>query len=131
MTGFPDSHADLLEEKFATLATIGRDGIPQLTEVWFVYEDGQLRLSLNSSRRKSRNLRERPECSLFIVDLSNPYRYVDVRGQARIEPDDDYALADRVGAKYDSNLREHDAPGESRVAVTIVPSGVYAVDMSA
>jgi PPOX class probable F420-dependent enzyme len=131
MTGVPDSHADLLEEKFATLATIGRDGIPQLTEVWFVYEDGQLRLSLNSSRRKTRNLRERPECSLFIVDLSNPYRYVDVRGQARIEPDDDYALADRVGAKYDSNLREHDAPGESRVAVTIVPGGVYAVDMSA
>lgn len=131
MTGFPESHADLLEEKFATLATIGRDGIPQLTEVWFVYEDGELRISLNSSRRKTKNLRERPECSLFILDLSNPYRYVDVRGRARIEADDDYALADRVGAKYDSDLREHDAPWESRVAVTILPAGVYAIDMSA
>ena len=36
MTGFPESYADLLEQKFATLATIGRDGIPQLTEVWFL-----------------------------------------------------------------------------------------------
>jgi PPOX class probable F420-dependent enzyme len=131
MTGLPESHADLLEEKFATLATIGRDGIPQLTEVWFLYEDGELKISLNSSRRKTKNLLERPECSLFIIDLSNPYRYVDVRGRARIEADDDYALADRVGAKYDSDLREHDAPGESRVAVTILPASVYAIDMSA
>ncbi|MCW3018821.1 MAG: pyridoxamine 5-phosphate oxidase [Solirubrobacterales bacterium] len=131
MTGFPASHIDLLDAKFATLATIGRAGIPQLTEVWFLYEDGELKISLNSSRRKTKNLRERPECSLFILDLSNPYRYIDVRGRARIEPDDDYALADRVGAKYGSDLREHDAPGESRVVVTIVPTSIFAVDMSA
>lgn len=130
MSGFPESYADLLEQKFATLATIGRDGIPQLTEVWFLYEDGELKISLNRSRHKTENLRERPECSLFILDLSNPYRYVDVRGRARIEADEDYALADRVGAKYESDLRQHDAPGESRVVVTILATSVYAVDMS-
>jgi PPOX class probable F420-dependent enzyme len=131
MTGFPESHADLLEQKFATLATIGRDGGPQLTEVWFLHEDGELKISLNTSRRKTENLRERSACSLFILDLSNPYRYLDVRGRARVEADDDYALADRVGAKYESDLREHDAPGESRVTVTILPTSVYAIDMSA
>jgi PPOX class probable F420-dependent enzyme len=131
MTGFPESHADLLEQKFATLATIGRDGGPQLTEVWFLHEDGELKISLNRSRRKTENLRERSACSLFILDLSNPYRYLDVRGRARVEADDDYALADRVGAKYESDLREHDAPGESRVTVTILPTSVYAIDMSA
>jgi hypothetical protein len=55
---------------------------------------------------------------------------MDVRGRARIEPDDDYAFADRVGAKYDSDLREHDQPGEKRVVVTIEPQSIYAVDMS-
>jgi PPOX class probable F420-dependent enzyme len=131
VTEFPESHSDLLEAKFATLATIARDGSPQLTEIWFLYEDGELKISLNTSRRKTKNLRERPECSLFILDLSNPYRYVDVRGRARIEPDDDYALADRVGAKYGSDLREHDAPGERRVVVRIETTSVFAVDMSA
>ncbi len=130
MTEFPESHRDLLDGRFATLATTGRDGGPQLTEVWFLHEDGELRISLNSSRLKTKNLKARPQCSLFLLDLQNPFRYVDVRGSARIEPDDDYALADRVGAKYASDLRQHDGPGDRRVAVTIEPRSVYAVDMS-
>jgi PPOX class probable F420-dependent enzyme len=130
MTDFPESHGDLLDAQFATLATLGRDGSPQLTEVWFLHDDdGGLKLSLNTSRLKTRNLRRRPECSLFLLDLSNPYRYMDVRGRARIEPDDDYAFADRVGAKYGADLREHDAPGDSRVIVTVEPTNVFPVDM--
>jgi PPOX class probable F420-dependent enzyme len=127
----PQSHRDLLDGQFATLATLGRDCSPQLTEVWFLHEDDELKLSLNTSRLKTKNLRARPQCSLFLLDVSNPYRYVDVRGRAHIEPDDDYELADRVGAKYGSDLREHDAPGARRVAVTIEPANVFAVDMSA
>ena len=129
---FPDSHRDLLEARFATLATIGKAGGPQLTEVWFLFEDGEVKISLNDSRLKTKNLRARPLCSLFILDLANPFRYLDVRGRARIEPDDDYAVASRVGAKYEgADLREHDGPGERRVAVTIEPANVFAVDMSA
>jgi PPOX class probable F420-dependent enzyme len=130
MTTFPDSHRDLLEAQVASLATIGRDGFPQLTEIWFLLEDGELKLSLNTSRIKTRNLHERPQCSLLVLDLQNPYRYLEVRGNARIEPDDDYAFARRVGAKYDADLKVHDGPGDSRVTVTIEPANVYAVDMS-
>jgi PPOX class probable F420-dependent enzyme len=126
----PASHKDLLDADFATLATIGKDGGPQLTEVWFLSEDGDVKLSLNSSRLKTRNLVARPACSLLILDLENPYRYIAVRGHARVAPDSDYAFADRVGAKYSSDLREHDAPGEERVVVTIEPTNVFAVDMS-
>jgi PPOX class probable F420-dependent enzyme len=132
MTSFPESHRDLLDAQFATLATIGGNGWPQLTELWFLHEDGELRISLNDSRLKTRNLVKRPQCSLFILDLSNPYRYLEVRGNARIEPDDGYAFAQKVGAKYGgADLREHDRPGERRVVVTIEPVNVYAVDMSA
>jgi PPOX class probable F420-dependent enzyme len=129
MTEFPDSHRDLLDAKFASLATIGSDGFPHVTEIWFLHEDGELKISLNTSRRKTKNLTARPQCSLFILDLTNPYRYLDVRGRARIEPDDDYAFARQVGAKYDADLKLHDQPGETRVTVTIEPVNVYAVDM--
>lgn len=131
MSDFPSSHRDLLDGQFATLATIGADGVPQQTEVWFLHDDDdKLKVSLNTSRLKTRNLRRRPETSLFLLDLQNPYRFLDVRGRARIDPDEDYAFADKVGAKYGSDLREHDRPGESRVVVTIEPTNVFAVDMS-
>jgi PPOX class probable F420-dependent enzyme len=129
MTTFPESHHDLLNAQVATLATIGGKGFPQLTEVWFLHDDGELKLSLNSSRLKTRNLRQRPQCSLFVLDLENPYRYLEVRGNAEIEPDDDYAFAGLVGAKYNADLKVHDNPGESRLVVTIVPENIYAVDM--
>lgn len=127
----PESHRDLLEAEFATLATVAADGTPSQTEVWFLHEEDELKLSLNTARLKTKHLMARPRCSLLILDLKNPYRYLDVRGRARIEPDDDYAFADKVGGAYDSDLREHDGPGETRVVVTIEPTNVYAVDMGA
>ncbi len=130
MTTFPQSHSDLLDAQVATLATIGGDGYPQQTELWFLYDDGELKLSLNDSRLKTRNLVKRPQCSLMILDVKNPYRYLAVRGNAAIEPDDDYAFANKLGAKYSADLKVHDQPGESRVVVTIEPRNVYAVDMS-
>jgi PPOX class probable F420-dependent enzyme len=131
MTNFPDSHRDLLDAPVATLATIGGNGFPQLTEIWFLYDDGELKTSLNDSRLKTRNLQQRPQCSLFLLDLQNPYRYLEVRGNAKIEPDDDYAFANQLGAKYGGpDLSEHDKPGDKRVVVTIEPVNVYAVDMS-
>jgi PPOX class probable F420-dependent enzyme len=132
MTNFPDSHRDLLDGQVATFATIGGNGLPQLTEVWFLHDDdGELKISLNDSRLKTRNLQKRPQCSLLLLDLSNPYRYLEVRGNAKIEPDDDYSFARKFGAKYGgADLSEHDGPGESRVVVTIEPVNVYAVDMS-
>jgi PPOX class probable F420-dependent enzyme len=130
MTTFPESHTDLLDAQVATLATIGDDGYPQQSELWFLYDDGELKLSLNDSRLKTRNLVKRPQCSLLILDVKNPYRYLVVRGNAALEPDDDYSFADKFGKKYSADLRVHDQPGESRVVVTIEPTNVYAVDMS-
>jgi PPOX class probable F420-dependent enzyme len=130
MTNFPDSHRDLLDGQVATFATIGGNGLPQLTEVWFLHDDGELKLSLNSSRLKTRNLQKRQQCSLLLLDLQNPYRYLEVRGNAKVQPDDDYAFARKLGAKYDADLSVHDNPGETRVVVTIEPANVYPVDMS-
>ena len=130
MTDFPSSHRDLLDAEVATLATIDGRGFPALSEVWFLFDEGELKVSLNTARLKLRNLEARPECSLFILDLASPYRYLEIRGRARIEPDDDYAFADKVGAKYGgTDLRSIDRPGESRVVVTIEPVNVWPVNM--
>jgi PPOX class probable F420-dependent enzyme len=126
----PDSHRDLLEGQVLTLATVGEDGYPQLSEVWFLVEDGQVAISLNTRRQKVKNVQTEPSCTAFLLDLQNPYRYLEIRGTAVVEPDDDRAFAERVGAKYNADLREHDAPGDSRVVVRIVPIRVNAVDMS-
>jgi PPOX class probable F420-dependent enzyme len=129
MTTFPESHRDLLDAQVASLATVGRNGYPQVTEIWFLYDEGEVKLSLNTARLKTRNLQRDPHCTLFLLDLSNPYRYLEVRGDAKIEADDDYTFARKLGAKYDADLKVHDQPGESRVVVTIEPVNVYAVNM--
>ena len=129
MPAIPASHRDLLDGQFATLATIGPDGRPQLSEVWFLAEDDTIILSLNTSRQKTKNLLANPAANLFLLDLANPYRYLEIRGDAEISPDDDYAFAVRLGAKYHADLRDHDQPGQSRVKVVIRPVRVNAVDM--
>ena len=130
MTEIPASHRDLLDAPVATIATIDDAGLPQLTVVWFLYDDGELKTSLNTGRVKYRNLQARPQCSLLILDLQNPYRYLEVRGRAEIEPDDDYAFAEQVNAKYGADVRAYDAPGTTRVVVTVRDAKVNAVDMS-
>ena len=132
MPAIPASHADLLDGQFATLATIGPDGRPQLSEVWFLAEDGTVAISLNDSRQKTKNLIANPAATVFLLDLAVPYRYLEIRGDAEISADEDYAFADQVGAKYDNaDLRLHDGPGHARVKVVVRPTRINAVDMRA
>src|SRR5215217_7331629 len=119
----PESHRDLLDSNQAVaLATFGRDGFPQVTSVWYLVDDGRVKMSLNTARQKVKNLQRRPECTLFFADPTNPYRTLEIRAQAEITPDPDYAFADRLGAKYGgADLRENDRPGESRVVIAFNP----------
>jgi PPOX class probable F420-dependent enzyme len=126
MPAIPQSHRDLLSGRFATLGTVGPDGRPQLTEVWFLADGDTVSFSLATARQKTKNLLANPAASILLLDLANPYRYVEIRGDAEISPDDDYSFADRVGAKYDTDLRDRDRPGDKRVIVTVRPSRVHA-----
>ena len=120
MTTFPESHQDLLNAEVAMLASIGQDRYPQA--LWFLYHDGTLKLSLNNTRQKVKNLRAHPECTLFILDTANPYRTLEVRARAEITPDADYAFAKKLGAKYGgADFSANDRPGETRVVVSLQP----------
>ncbi len=132
MSDFPASHRDLLESQgYAALATISPTGHPQVTAVVYrLDDDGELKISLNTTRHKAKNLQRDPRCSLFFLDLQDPRRYLEVRGDAEIAPDPGKAFAAKAGARYGLDFTEHDQPGEERVIVTLRPTRVYAVDIS-
>jgi PPOX class probable F420-dependent enzyme len=130
MASIPDSHRDLLAADVAVLGTVGPDGRPQTSAVWFLAEGDTVRLSLNSARQKLKSLQANRGCSLLILDLQNPYRYLELRGDADVVPDDDLSFARKLGAKYDTEFWVHDGPGETRNVVTINPVRVHGVDMS-
>ena len=124
MTAIPETHRDILDTApVGIVATGSLDGMPQVTASWFLAEeDGTVRMSLNTTRQKVKNLMRRPESTLFFIDPANPYRTLEIRARAEIEPDPDYVFADRVGAKYGgADVRTMDQPGETRVTVTFVP----------
>jgi PPOX class probable F420-dependent enzyme len=124
MATIPDTHRDLLNAQVGVLGTIGASGRPQLSAIWFLAEGDTVKLSLNSSRQKVKNLQANPGASLLILDPASPYRYLELRGDAEISLDPDYVFADKVGAKYGADLRDRDKPGDVRVVVTITPARV-------
>ncbi len=130
-TAIPESHRDLLGAATAVLGTIGPDGRPQLSAVWFLAEGDTVRISLHTSRQKTRNLQANPAVNLFIHDPAAPTRYLEIRGDAVLTEDADYSFASRVGEKYHANLRDFDGPSGRRVIVTIQPTRVNAIDLLA
>ena len=130
-TTIPESHRDLLQTSVALLTTIGADSYPQTTALWFLYDDdGLIKLSLNNSRQKSKNLLANPQATFFIIDPANPGRTLEVRARAEVAPDADYAFATKLGAKYGgADLRRMDRPGERRFVVTLYPVRVNAINL--
>ncbi len=127
----PSTHRDLLDAPTAVLATLSGDGRPQLSAVWFLAEGETVKISLNTSRQKVKNLRSRPAVTFFVLDPARPTRYLEIRGDADIVDDPDYAFAEKVGAKYGADLRSFDGDHPERVVVTINPTRVYAFDLLA
>jgi PPOX class probable F420-dependent enzyme len=123
MATIPESHRDLLEAQVGVLATIGPDGFPQLSNVWFIGDEHGIKISLNTSRQKTKNILRNPKVSFLIADTP-PYRYVEIRGAATVDDDDDYQFASKINEKYNAEVRDNDGPGDRRVEITIKPSHV-------
>jgi PPOX class probable F420-dependent enzyme len=131
MNIIPDSHAALLKDEtraFAFLATLMRDGSPQLTPIWFNTADDLILLNSARGRVKDRNMRARPRIALLIVDPANPYRYLQVRGkivEITMEGAEDHI--DVLNYKYhgEPHYRWHDVL-QPRVIYKLLPEKIDA-----
>src|SRR6266704_3155665 len=92
----PESHADILDKTgLAHLATIGPNGEPQVSPVWYGWDGRYIRVSHTPDRQKYRNVRRDPRVALSITDPDDPYRRIEIRGRVeRIDQDPDHAFID-------------------------------------
>jgi PPOX class probable F420-dependent enzyme len=119
----PEPYRDVFEKRsFAHVATINPDGSPNTTPVW-VDHDGGTHVLINTlrGRRKERNLRRNPTVSLSVTDPDNPYRYVEVSGEATLTQEGAADHIDRLARKYldAETYPHHDEEDEPRVTVRI------------
>ena len=125
----PDSLAHILaweSKALAHIATIGPDGGPQSSPVWFDWDNSRLKVSFYDSSQKMKNLRNDPRMSVSIVDPADGYRYVEIRGVAvSFEPDTDLEFITRMAGKYLGldHFPWHEE-GQVEVTVTINPTRI-------
>lgn len=121
----PETHRDILDKKgFAHIATLGPDGAPQSSPVWYGWDGEYLTFSNTKARQKYRNLSARPQVAVSITDPDNPYRYVEIRGSATILDDADKTFIDQMSDKYIGKPYPWNQPGDERVIVKVKPEHV-------
>jgi PPOX class probable F420-dependent enzyme len=127
MSAFPASHLDLLDTPgVAALSTVGADGYPQVTAIWFRRDGERIVTSLTTDRQKFKNASRHPHVTLFVIDPHNPFRTLEVRGDLRSEPDPELATLREIVAHYGADFDSFPAPKDNRVTVTITPRHVVA-----
>jgi PPOX class probable F420-dependent enzyme len=131
MAVIPEQYLDLLQQKkaFANLATIMKDGSPQVTPVWFDYTGGMIRVNTAKGRVKARNLSEGAPVALSIMDPDNAYRYVQIRGRVkRVSEAGADQHIDSLAKKYLGKDKYPFAqPGDVRVMYEIEPRAANAM----
>ncbi|SOD74958.1 PPOX class probable F420-dependent enzyme [Jatrophihabitans sp. GAS493] len=121
----PESHRDLLDAAIpAALATVGAAGYPQVTAIWVIRDGDTVVSSLAGARQKLKNLRAHPQATIFVLDPTNPYRTLEIRGDVTIEPDPDLITLTRVLEAYGTDLQSFDGLLEDRNTVTLRPGRV-------
>ena len=129
MATIPDQYKDLLQKKaFAHLATVMKDGSPQVTPIWFDYDGTHVRINSAKGRWKDKNMRNRPKVALSIPDPDNPYRYMQIRGTVtEVTESGADAHIDSLAKKYlGQDKYPYRQPGEERVIYKIAVERVNA-----
>lgn len=124
----------LRKANVAVLGTVDGHGSPHGAPVWYLYDDGEFRISTGRGSRKHRNVEVNPNVSLVIDTKQLPYLAVMVQGEAEISgpmsEEDRLRLATRylgedVGKRYaEMTADDH----ENTVTLRIRPRHVAVYD---
>ncbi len=122
MTQAPDPRllAFVAGNRWGVLATVKRDGRPQLSNVGYACDaDGLVRVSVTADRAKTRNLRRDPRVTLHVA--SRDFRsWVAVEGTAELTPvaaDPHDATVEELITYYRGISGEHENWDEYRAAM--------------
>ena len=118
----------------AVLATIKRDGRPQLSNVVYTLDDdGLIKISATRDRAKTRNLQRDPRASLSVV-AENWGEYLVVEGTCEVREQDVLPelrwVYERVSGEPHPNWEEFDAAmlRDGRVVLAITLDRMYPLD---
>jgi PPOX class probable F420-dependent enzyme len=128
MKQIPTKYSDLMSDQtkaFASVATVLKDGSPQVTPVWFDTVGDLIRINTATGRVKARTLSEGRKVALAIMDPANPYRYMQIRGKVtRVTKEGADAHIDRLAHKYMGRDYPFRQAGEDRILIEIEPESV-------
>ncbi len=103
-TPLDDSTVAFLNENglLMRLGTVGGDGYPQVTPIWYLYEDDRFWITTASDRIKARNMLARPQVGFAIDSDQRPYRGISARGEAHLVAEGEAArpITRRIAARY-------------------------------
>ena len=122
MTSLDGRLVELLrDQRIGRLATIKRDGRPQLSNVIYAWDDDtqSIRVSVTDGRAKTHNLRRDPRAS-FHVEASGGWSYAVAEGIAELSPvaaEPDDATVDELVDIYRTLSGEHPDWDEFRTAM--------------
>lgn len=127
MSEIPSSHIDLFERPLLLgLATVQPDGQPQVTPVWGDVENGLIRVNTAAGRQKYKNMVERPQATVMVIDSEDPFRWIEVRGKvARFSEETGIEVIDKLAKDYlNADVYPGHTPEETRVTFYIEPTKV-------
>ena len=117
----------ILEGKnFASLATINRDGSPQVSVVWIDYNDNHILINTAKNRIKTNNMKRDPRVSISVTDAKNPYYQITFKGIVKNISEsnaDDHIHS--LAKKYLNQDKYPISDKEIRVIVSIEPLKFY------
>jgi PPOX class probable F420-dependent enzyme len=122
--------------RIAVFGTVRAQGAPQLTPVWYLYENGQVFVSLSINSAKYRNLTRDPRVCICIAAPHPDARAVMIHGQAELIPEQSAWSDDihwRITRRYYSSDDEAQEfldsfPAEESALVSVTPAKVMAED---
>jgi PPOX class probable F420-dependent enzyme len=122
-----DLAVDMIEHpNFGHLATLMPDGSPQVTPVWVDHEGDFVLINTVIGRLKQRNVTRDPRVAVDIIDQTNPYQKVYIRGRVvdQIRGGAEEHI-DNLAHKYlGTDKYQNRQPGEQRIILKIEPEHV-------
>jgi len=71
----------LTGKNFGFVATLMKDGSPQITPTWIDFDGKSILINTAEGRIKQKNVSRDPHVAISIVDQNNPYNMVTIRGK--------------------------------------------------